>query len=109
MTATSERDNWLGKRAVLVPVKAFAAAKLRLAPALSAEKREALARTMATKVVESAGQMPVAVVCDDLEVATWARGLGALVIWEPGRGLNGAVQEGVERLGALAVEMVVVA
>jgi 2-phospho-L-lactate guanylyltransferase len=102
-------DNWLGRDAVLVPVKAFDQAKVRLASALSAPHRASLARAMATKVVESAGELPVAVVCDDREVANWARQLGALVIWEPGRGLNGAVQEGVERLGSLGVDLVVVA
>ena len=55
---------------------------------------------MATRVVASAAGLPVAVVCDDAEVAAWARELGALVIWEPGRGLNGAVHEGVARLAA---------
>ena len=102
-------DNWLGREAVLVPVKAFHQAKVRLAPALSAPNRASLARAMATRVVESAGDLPVAVVCDDREVANWARQLGALVIWEPGRGLNGAVQEGVLRLGSLGVDLVVVA
>jgi 2-phospho-L-lactate/phosphoenolpyruvate guanylyltransferase len=102
-------ENWLGRDAVLVPVKAFDQAKVRLASALSAPHRAALARAMATRVVESAGELPVAVVCDDREVANWARQLGALVIWEPGRGLNGAVQEGVGRLGSLGVDLVVVA
>jgi 2-phospho-L-lactate/phosphoenolpyruvate guanylyltransferase len=102
-------NNWLGREAVLVPVKAFSQAKLRLASALSASNRASLARAMATRVVESAGDLPVAVVCDDRDVANWARQLGALVIWEPGRGLNGAVQEGVSRLGSLGVELVVVA
>jgi 2-phospho-L-lactate/phosphoenolpyruvate guanylyltransferase len=99
----------LGPDAVLIPVKAFADAKRRLAPALSSEKRAALARQMATRVVASAGGLPVAVVCDDAEVATWARGLGAMVIREPGRGLNGAVEEGVAQLAASGVELVVVA
>jgi 2-phospho-L-lactate guanylyltransferase len=64
---------------------------------------------MATRVVASAAGLPVAVVCDDPEVATWARQLGALVIWEPGRGLNGAVQEGVARLGVAGASLVIVA
>jgi len=64
---------------------------------------------MADRVVLSAGRLPVAVVCDDREVAGWARSAGALVIWEPGRGLNGAVQEGVRRLGELGVDLVIVA
>jgi 2-phospho-L-lactate/phosphoenolpyruvate guanylyltransferase len=100
---------WMGREAVLVPVKAFGQAKRRLSAALSPDARAALARSMATRVVESAAGLPVAVVCDDREVAGWARGLGALVIWEPGRGLNGAVQEGVSRLAAAGVGLVAVA
>ncbi len=102
-------DRWKGRSAVLVPVKAFHRAKVRLAPALSPEQRQALARSMATRVVESAAGLPVAVVCDDPEVATWARSCGALVVWEPGRGLNRAVQEGFAHLGGLGVHSVIVA
>lgn len=100
---------WTDASAVLVPVKAFGEAKLRLAPALSPQQRRRLARTMATRVVRSAAGLPVAVVCDDAEVAEWARSLGALVIWEPGRGLNGAVHEGVRRLASMGAAVVVVA
>lgn len=100
---------WLGPAALLVPVKSFGAAKGRLAPALRGPERAELARRMATGVVLAGGDMPVAVVCDDPEVAAWARDLGALVIWEPGRGLNGAVQEGATRLAAAGVEMLAVA
>jgi 2-phospho-L-lactate guanylyltransferase len=107
--AELDRDALVGSEAVLVPVKAFQRAKLRLAPAMSAERRAVLAREMATRVVASAAGLPVAVVCDDQEVATWARRLGALVIWEPGRGLNGAVQAGVRRLGEAGARLVVVA
>jgi 2-phospho-L-lactate guanylyltransferase len=107
--ATSAPDHWLGVAAVLVPVKAFADAKVRLAPALPPAARSELARSMATAVVGAAAPLPVAVVCDDLEVAEWARGQGALVVWEPGRGLNGAVEEGVEQLGRAGVQRVVVA
>jgi len=101
--------DWLGPVAVLVPVKAFADAKLRLAPALPAAERSRLAQTMATHVLEAARPLPVAVVCDDPVVADWARQHGALVVWEPGRGLNGAVEAGVERLGAAGAQRVVVA
>lgn len=76
---------------VLVPVKAFARAKARLAPALDPTERSALARTMATRVIRALGDRPVWVVCDDAEVAAWARSQGASVSWQPGRGLNGAV------------------
>lgn len=100
---------WLGPVVVLVPVKAFGDAKLRLAPALTPSERASLARHMAKRVLDSAGSLPTAVVCDDKEVAAWARGHGALVVWEPGQGLNGAVQEGVARLGAAGVDSVIVA
>ncbi|MDQ6838304.1 MAG: 2-phospho-L-lactate guanylyltransferase [Actinomycetota bacterium] len=102
-------SGWVGRAAVLVPVKAFDQAKLRLAPALSPERRAALARTMAEQVLRSAGRLPAAVVCDDRQVAAWARNLGALVIWEPGRGLNGAVAAGVAHLAGAGVKHVVVA
>jgi 2-phospho-L-lactate guanylyltransferase len=94
---------------VLIPVKDFSVAKLRLAPALSPEQRRHLARAMAERVVRAAHELPVAVVCDDTAVAGWARGMGALVVWAPERGLNHAVQDGVRRLAALGVEHVTVA
>lgn len=95
--------------AVLVPVKSFAEAKLRLAPALAPAGRRELARAMATHVVKAARPLPVAVVCDDPEVASWGRELGALVIWEPERGLNRAVEAGVARLAGMGAQRVVVA
>lgn len=102
-------DRWKGRTAVLVPVKAFHRAKVRLTPALSPEGRQQLARAMATRVVRSAAGLPVAVVCDDEAVSEWARSLGALVLWEPGRGLNQAVQEGFRQLCAKDVHAVIVA
>jgi 2-phospho-L-lactate guanylyltransferase len=95
--------------AVLVPVKAFDQAKRRLDAALGAGERALLARAMAEQVLWAARPLPVAVVCDDTEVADWARALGALVIWEPGRGLNGAVEAGVDRLRLAGVAQVIVA
>lgn len=94
---------------MLIPVKAFAAAKLRLASALPPPRRVALARAMAERVVSAAGGLPVAVVCDDRDVANWARDLGALVVWAPERGLNHAVEEGVRSLARLGVVTVTVA
>jgi 2-phospho-L-lactate guanylyltransferase len=97
------------KATVLVPVKAFAAAKARLAPALDAPDRAALARTMAERVVAAAAPLPVAVACDDEGVAEWARALGARVVWTPGTGLNGAVQQAFDELVDEGVELVIVA
>ena len=99
----------LGPVAVLIPVKSFREAKVRLAPALDPAERAALARAMAERVLAAAGRLPAAVVCDDVEVAGWARAQGVLVVWEPGRGLNGAVEAGVAQLARLGVEQVVVA
>ena len=106
MTAPLAR---FGPVAVLVPVKSFGEAKLRLAPALDPAHRAELARAMATHVVRSAAPLPIAVLCDDAEVAAWARELGALVVWEPERGLNRAVEAGVGRLAAGGARRVVVA
>jgi 2-phospho-L-lactate guanylyltransferase len=99
----------MGPRAVLIPVKAFSQAKRRLHLALSEPERAELSRAMAERVLGASRPLPVAVVCDDNEVAEWARERGALVIWEPGRGLNGAVEAGVDHLGALGVVQVTVA
>lgn len=94
---------------VLVPVKSFARAKARLAPSLDGAARAELARRMATHVLQVAAPLPVAVVCDDDEVARWAEAQGALVLLEPGRGLNGAVTAGVDRLAQAGADEVLVA
>lgn len=95
--------------AVLVPVKAFERAKVRLAPALPAAERAALARTMAERVLRAATGLRTAVVCDDEGVAAWAADHGAEVVWTPGKGLNGAVTAGVQHLADTGAERVVVA
>jgi 2-phospho-L-lactate guanylyltransferase len=99
----------IGPLTVLIPVRAFGSAKGRLAPALDGPARAELARAMADTVVTAADPLPVAVVCDDREVADWARARGCLVIWEPGGGLNGAVSAGVAALAGAGTEQVIVA
>lgn len=94
--------------AALVPVKAFAQAKIRLAPALDPVERAALARRMADAVLAAAAPLPVTVVCDDDEVAAWAEATGASIAWAPGRGLNGAVADGVSAVAAAGFERVMV-
>jgi 2-phospho-L-lactate guanylyltransferase len=108
VTAAPVRLPPLSGPVVLVPVKAFGEAKARLAPTLDAAGRDALARTMATRVLAATGSLPVAVVCDDADVAQWAAAHGAMVLPEPGRGLNGAVEAGVQRLGAAGASEVLV-
>ncbi len=98
-----------GGSAVLVPVKAFAAAKVRLAPVLAAAERATLARTMAEAVLEAARPLPRYVACEDREVARWATAMGAEVVWTPALGLNGAVTRGVEVLAGAGFGHVIVA
>ena len=64
---------------------------------------------MATHVLSACAPLPVAVVCDDEDVAQWASDLGASVMWEPGQGLNGAVRAGVDRLARAGTVWVTVA
>jgi 2-phospho-L-lactate/phosphoenolpyruvate guanylyltransferase len=102
-------DVQLGPEVVLIPVKAFHQAKRRLGSALSDPERIELVRAMASRVVAACTPLPVAVVCDDHDVAHWASELGATVMWEPGQGLNGAVRAGVERLARAGTHWVTVA
>ena len=97
------------RTAVLVPVKAFVAAKRRLAPALDPSARAALAEAMAGTVLAAAAPLPAWVVCDDEGVAGWARAHGAEVVWRPERGLDGAVTDGVAALAARGFATVIVA
>ena len=102
-------DARLGPEVALVPVKAFRQAKQRLGAALGDDERVRLVRSMAEHVVAACAPLPVAVVCDDEDVAEWASGRGAAVLWTPGQGLNGAVGTGVRRLADAGVEWVTVA
>lgn len=96
-------------RVVLVPVKAFADAKARLAPVLSPAQREELSRWMAARVLAAAGNLAVYVACDDDRVADWATDHGATVLWRPGVGLNRAVNSSISELRELGVDHVIVA
>ena len=94
---------------VVIPVKAFHAAKGRLASVLGPAERADLARSMAEAVIAAAAPLPVTVVCDDDAVRTWALDRGVTVAWTPGLGLDGAVEEGVRSVEAAGAERVVVA
>ena len=92
-----------------MPVKAFTQAKVRLAGVLEPAERADLARHMAEIVLLAADPLPTVVVCDDDEVRAWAERSGARVVWCPGRGLNGAVADGVTALRDDGIARVVVA
>jgi 2-phospho-L-lactate guanylyltransferase len=95
--------------AVLIPVKSFRDAKGRLSDVLDAEARQDLAKRMASTVVAAAAPVRAWVVCDDHDVADWAVGVGAGVIWRPVDGLNAAVRTGVEFLASIGCATVIVA
>ncbi len=94
---------------MVVPVKAFSKAKRRLSPVLSPDLRRQLAQHMATQVIKACSPLPAVVVCDDTEVADWARAMGARPLPEPGLGLNGAVTMAVSQLAREGYQRLVVA
>ena len=94
---------------VLVPVKAFTAAKARLSAMLADTDRERLARWMSARVLAAAGELPTYVACDDEQVAEWAAEHGASILWHPGVGLNAAVNNSVTDLRNAGVTDVIVA
>lgn len=93
---------------MLIPVKAFHAAKARLAPSIPDADRRRLARFMAERVVLAAAPHPTFVACDDEQVAAWADDLGAQVLWSPGLGLNGAIDQGVDTIRGKGADHVVI-
>lgn len=93
----------------LVPVKSFRTAKARLAGSLDQTAHARLARAMAEVVLDAATPLGVTVVCDDPDVADWARGRGAAVAWTPGLDLNGALAAAVDASAAAGIGRVVIA
>lgn len=90
-------------------MKGFAVAKGRLSPVLSPSDRQRLARWMATGVIGAAATLDVFVACDDDDVRTWATEHGVGVMWGPELGLNGAVDDGVDRLAEAGYQHVTIA
>jgi len=105
---SSEGAIGIQERWVLVPVKAFSAAKMRLGAVLDGADRASLAASMAAHVLAAAAPLPVCVACDDHDVAAFAQARGAIVAWTPGRGLNGAVEAGIATLRELGAGYVTV-
>ena len=79
--------------AVVVPIRAFALGKARLAGHLDDGAREQLARTMAEQVVRAAGGADVVVVSSAGDVREWATTVGVAVIDDPGT-LDAAARDG---------------
>jgi 2-phospho-L-lactate guanylyltransferase len=97
----------------IVPVKALADAKRRLAPALGPSERRRLVLAMLEDVLVLLGEIPgiarVLAVTPDPEVARIAVGHGARTISEDGHGdLNAAVRLGLAHARDLAAERALV-
>jgi 2-phospho-L-lactate guanylyltransferase len=69
---------------VVIPVRAFALGKARLAEELDDATRADLARKLADRVGAAAGELPTVVVSSAADVRDWARGRGLDVVDDPG-------------------------
>jgi 2-phospho-L-lactate guanylyltransferase len=94
---------------VLVPIKGFERAKRRLAPTLDPFQRAALAKWMAAQVLKASRPLGVTVVCDDEEVAAWARDHSAAVAWTPGMNLNESLTGAISKVAESGIERAIVA
>ncbi len=92
----------------VIPIRAFALGKARLAAALDGAERAALGRRWAEQVVHAAAPMPVVVVSSDPDVRAWAVDLALDVLDDPGT-LDGAAVAGRDHLRAKGCSRAVVA
>jgi 2-phospho-L-lactate guanylyltransferase len=83
-TETSPRHPAPPRAGVVVPIRAFALGKARLADALDPAERAALARRLAERVLQAAAPLPVVVVSSDPDVRDWAVRQHATVLDDPG-------------------------
>jgi 2-phospho-L-lactate guanylyltransferase len=87
-----------GSRVVLVPLRSFTDAKSRLSTVLNADQRQRLAEKSAERVIQSAGISRTLVVCDDQNVANWARNIGVKILQVSAVGLNASLHEAIRAL-----------
>jgi 2-phospho-L-lactate guanylyltransferase len=99
----------MSRAGVVVPIRSFSDAKLRLAEHLSDAARAELVLECAARVVEAASPLPVVVVTSAPEVRAWACTLGADVVEDPGGGLDAAAAAGRERVRSLGLDRAVIA
>jgi 2-phospho-L-lactate guanylyltransferase len=81
----------------VIPLKGFAVGKARLAPSLDNATRSRLARAVALHVADAcaAAGFDITVVSSDEKVTEWAQSRGALLVADPGAGLDAACSLGV--------------
>ena len=92
---------------VVVPIRSFRHGKARLAGVLSDDERAALARTLATRVVDAAGDLPVVIVTSDDEVRAFANDRGHVLLDDPGS-LNAAASAGRDYTRTMGASKVIV-
>ena len=92
----------------VIPIRAFALGKARLAASLDGAERAALGRRWAEQVVHAAGAVPIVVVSSDPDVRVWATDLGLDLLDDPGS-LDGAARAGRDQLRDRGCGRVVVA
>jgi 2-phospho-L-lactate guanylyltransferase len=92
----------------VIPIRAFAMGKARLADTLDVEARARLGRHCADRVVSAAGDLPTVVVTSDPEVRAWAVDHAVAVLHDPGS-LDGAAGAGRRHLAELGCVRVVIA
>lgn len=82
--------------AVVIPIRSFSTGKARLADVLDAATRADLGERLASRVRDAARDLPCYVVTRDDDVRAWARATAAIVVDDPGTGLDDAVRAGVD-------------
>jgi len=93
---------------VVIPVRAFALGKARLATQLDDQTRAELARKLADRVGAASGELPTVVVSSASDVREWARSRGLDVVDDPGT-LDDAAEAGREWVGARGCARAVIA
>jgi 2-phospho-L-lactate guanylyltransferase len=93
---------------VVIPIRAFALGKARLADTLDVAARASLGQRWAEQVVHAAAPMTTLVVSSDPDVRDWAARLALTVVEDPGT-LDAAAASGRDRLRALGCARAVIA
>lgn len=94
---------------VVIPIRSFMAAKVRLSETMDEGPRAQFMQQLAERVVAAAGSLPVAIVTSAPEVEKWAQAASLTVIKDPDSGLNGAAAAGRDFWAAQGSERVIVA
>ena len=93
---------------VVIPIRAFALGKARLASAVDPRERAVLAQRWAERVVRAATPLPVVVISSDAQVRAWARHLDVELLDDPGT-LDAAAATGRDQLRARGCTRAVIA